>query len=77
MSTLTDEIFATYKRYITVEQHGFFSARSILTNLGEFQTVLPSNVGNGFQVDMIDIDLVKSVTQYAMTDYCKNLKPLE
>lgn len=59
-SILTDEIFETYKQYITEDQHGFFKGRSTTTNLAIYQDYLVSNLEAGNQIDVIYTDISKA-----------------
>lgn len=59
-SIIFDQLFATLKRIIIKEQHGFFSGRSIDTNLFLYFQFLSEAVDSRVQVDSVYTDFSKA-----------------
>lgn len=53
-------MFAYVKQFINPSQHGFFTNRSVQTNLVEYVTFLNQHVRNGGQVDTVYTDFSKA-----------------
>ena len=59
-SIITEEVYNTYRSYMTPHQHGFCKGRSTATNLGVYHNFLVKAVESGKQVDAIYTDLSKA-----------------
>jgi len=72
-SILHNRLFSHIKQYISVNQHGFFSGRSINTNLVNFSEYCIPVIDDGGQVDVIYTDFASAFDKVTFLKLLKKL----